>query len=64
MEKFINLRRKTGEVFEDLRMDSFKVTDERRSGAGMVADYEIEYTQLRGIERRWGLLQRKLPVWL
>lgn len=36
----------SGEEFENLRMDSFKVKDERVSGGGLVADYEIIYTQL------------------
>jgi len=35
-----------GEKFENLRMDVFKVSKERTSGAGMVIDYEIVYTQL------------------
>ena len=32
--------------YQNLRMDSFKITGERTDGAGMVADYEITYTQL------------------
>ncbi len=32
--------------FDNLRMDTFKVTDERTSGNGVVMDYEIVYTQL------------------
>ena len=35
-----------GEVFEDVRMDFFKATDERQSGAGVVVEYEVEYKQL------------------
>jgi len=35
-----------GEVFEDIRMDSFKAADEKQSGAGVVVEYEVEYTQL------------------
>lgn len=37
-----------GEQFNDVRMDSFKVSDERASGSGVVVDYEIVYTQLNG----------------
>lgn len=32
--------------FDNLRMDTFRVTDERTSGNGVVIDYEIVYTQL------------------
>lgn len=35
-----------GEVFDDLRVDSFKVSDERVSGCEVCCDYEIVYTQL------------------
>lgn len=35
-----------GDKFDNLRMDSFKVSKERASGGGMVVDYEIVYTQL------------------
>jgi len=35
-----------GEEFDNLRMDSFKISSERPSGAGVAADYEIVYTQL------------------
>jgi hypothetical protein len=35
-----------GRVFEAVRMDEFKVTNERASGAGVAADYEIIYRQL------------------
>lgn len=35
-----------GKKFDNLRMDSFKVSKERASGGGMVVDYEIVYTQL------------------
>lgn len=34
------------QTFENLRMDVFKVTDERVSGTGLEVDYEIVYTQL------------------
>ena len=33
-------------VFENLRMDSFRITNERTDGTGIVAEYEITYTQL------------------
>lgn len=32
--------------FDNLRMDSFKISQERVSGGGVVVDYEIIYTQL------------------
>ena len=32
--------------YQNLRMDSFKITDEKEDGAGLVAEYEIIYTQL------------------
>ncbi len=35
-----------GETFDNLRMDSFKVSRKRADGGGMVVDYEIVYTQL------------------
>ncbi|UCE49950.1 MAG: hypothetical protein JSW47_07295 [Phycisphaerales bacterium] len=35
-----------GTEFENLRMDSFKVDNERISGSGLVCDYEIIYRQL------------------
>jgi hypothetical protein len=35
-----------GETFENLRIDSVNVKNERVSGSGIVADYEIIYTQL------------------
>lgn len=35
-----------GEIFENVRMDSFKAAGERQSGTGVVAEYEIEWTQL------------------
>lgn len=34
------------EIFENLRMDAFKVGSERAGGSGMEIDYEIVYTQL------------------
>ena len=38
---------KSGEEFDNLRMDVFKVSNERTGGLGVVVDYEIVYTQLR-----------------
>ena len=35
-----------GDVFDNLRMDVFKVMSERTSGGGIAIDYEIVYTQL------------------
>ena len=35
-----------GQEYENLRVDSFKVTGERIDGTGIVIDYEIKYTQL------------------
>ncbi|HPS56434.1 MAG TPA: hypothetical protein PLP05_12615, partial [Sedimentisphaerales bacterium] len=35
-----------GEVFDNLRMDSFKVCSERVSGCEVCCDYEIVYNQL------------------
>ncbi|MGD0551260.1 MAG: hypothetical protein ABSB25_01275 [Sedimentisphaerales bacterium] len=35
-----------GDTFENLRVDSVNVKNERVSGAGVVADYEVVYTQL------------------
>ncbi|MFC1780941.1 hypothetical protein ACFLZ8_01575 [Planctomycetota bacterium] len=35
-----------GAQFENLRMDSFKITSEGTDGAGVVVDYKIVYTQL------------------
>ncbi|UCF43862.1 MAG: hypothetical protein JSV99_02755 [Planctomycetota bacterium] len=32
--------------FDNLRMDTFRVMDDRTSGNGVVIDYEIVYTQL------------------
>jgi len=40
------LRTNNGESIGNLRMDSFKVTEERASGSGLCCDYEIIYTQL------------------
>ncbi|MHC4238298.1 MAG: hypothetical protein ACYSUC_00860 [Planctomycetota bacterium] len=37
---------RNGEEFDNLRMDLFKVTEERTSGGGVAVDYEIVYTQL------------------
>jgi len=37
-----------GQVFSDLRMDSFKKVAEYPGGPGVVTDYEIVYTQLGG----------------
>jgi hypothetical protein len=36
-----------GRSFAHLRMDVFKVSNERTSGIGVVVDYEIVYTQLK-----------------
>ena len=36
-----------GQVFDNVRMDKFKVTERKKSGAGVVVSYEIEYTQLK-----------------
>ncbi|MHC4188520.1 MAG: hypothetical protein ACYSUB_02440 [Planctomycetota bacterium] len=36
----------SGEKFDNLRMDVFKVNKERADGGGIVVDYEIAYTQL------------------
>jgi hypothetical protein len=36
-----------GEKFDNIRMDSFKVSNERTSGNGVAVDYEILYTQLK-----------------
>lgn len=35
-----------GGEFTNLRIDTFRVTNERVDGAGIVVDYEITYTQL------------------
>ncbi|MGB7582931.1 MAG: hypothetical protein WBL85_10855 [Sedimentisphaerales bacterium] len=35
-----------GDTFENLRVDSVNVKNERVSGAGVVVDYEVVYTQL------------------
>jgi hypothetical protein len=35
-----------GQVFENIRIDSVSVRNERASGGGVVADYEIVYMQL------------------
>ncbi len=36
-----------GDEFDNLRMDVFKVSNERTGGIGVVVDYEIVYTQLK-----------------
>jgi len=36
----------SGEEFDDLRMDAFKLTKKRTGGSGLWCDYEIVYTQL------------------
>jgi len=41
------LRTNEGQVFENVRMDKFKVTEKNESGGGVVVGYEIEYTQLK-----------------
>lgn len=35
-----------GKAYEDVRLDSVSVKNERASGAGIVADYEVVYMQL------------------
>ena len=40
------LVRSDGESMDALRMDTFKVSNERTSGNGLCCDYEIIYTQL------------------
>jgi hypothetical protein len=35
-----------GQTFEDLRVDSVSIENERGSGSGVVADYEVIYRQL------------------
>ncbi len=35
-----------GEEFDNVRMDAFKVTEEKTSGSSLCCDYEIVYTQL------------------
>jgi len=37
----------SGEEFENLRVDVFKVSKERAGGGGVDVDYEIVYTQLK-----------------
>lgn len=37
----------SGEEFNNLRMDVFKVSKERTNGSGVAVDYEIVYTQLK-----------------
>jgi hypothetical protein len=34
-------------TYEDLRMDTFKIIQRHNSGVGVMAEYEINYTQLR-----------------
>ena len=36
-----------GQTYDNIRMDSFKISHERTSGSGLVVDYEITYTQLK-----------------
>ena len=36
----------SGEEFANLRMDAFKVSEERAAGSGLCCDYEITYRQL------------------
>jgi hypothetical protein len=36
----------SGEEFDNVRMDAFKVMEEKTSGIGLCCDYEIVYTQL------------------
>jgi len=37
----------SGEEFDNVRMDVFKVTSERTGGSGLCCNYEIIYTQLK-----------------
>jgi len=37
----------SGEEYDNLRMDVFKVSNERADGSGIAVDYEIVYTQLK-----------------
>jgi hypothetical protein len=37
---------RNGEEFDNVRMDAFKVTEEKTSGSSLCCDYEIVYTQL------------------
>ena len=37
---------RNGEEFDNVRMDVFKVMEEKTSGSGLCCDYEIVYTQL------------------
>jgi hypothetical protein len=37
---------RNGEEFNNIRMDAFKVMEEKISGSGLCCDYEIVYTQL------------------
>jgi hypothetical protein len=36
-----------GREYDAVRMDAFTLTKKRAAGAGVVAEYEIEYKQLR-----------------
>ena len=36
-----------GRTFDNIRMDIFKVSNQRTSGSGVAVDYEITYTQLK-----------------
>jgi hypothetical protein len=40
------LRTSSGEEFDNLRMDVFRVSEQRQSGAGLCCNYEIVYRQL------------------
>jgi hypothetical protein len=42
------LRLSDGRRYDDLRMDAFVQRDRRVEGTGVVVEYEITYTQLRG----------------
>jgi len=37
---------RNGEEFDNVRMDVFKIMEEKTSGSGLCCDYEIVYTQL------------------
>ncbi len=41
------MTRSNGQSLDNIRMDVFKVSNERTSGSGVAVDYEILYTQLK-----------------
>lgn len=40
------LETQEGDIYENVRMDSFKESGENKSGTGVVVEYEVEWTQL------------------